>query len=69
MCTLLTPYSSLERGTNENTNGLIRRYLPKGTIFHEVTEEQLKDIQNKLNNPPRKILGYKTPLEAMEQCA
>jgi len=63
------PYSSWERGTNENTNGLIRRYLPKGTNFHHITEEQLKDIQHKLNNRPRKILGYKTPLEAMEQCA
>ena len=63
------PYSSWERGTNENTNGLIRRYLPKGTNFHEVSEDQLKDIQHKLNNRPRKILGYKTPLEAMEQCA
>ena len=63
------PYSSWERGTNENTNGLIRRYLPKGTNFHQITEEQLKNIQHKLNNRPRKILGYKTPLEAMEQCA
>lgn len=60
------PYSSWERGTNENTNGLIRRYLPKGTNFHEITEEQLMNIQNKLNNRPRKILGYKTPLEAMK---
>jgi IS30 family transposase len=63
------PYSSWERGTNENTNGLIRRYLPKGTNFHQITEEQLKNIQHKLNNRPRKILGYKTPLEAMEKCA
>jgi IS30 family transposase len=63
------PYSSWERGTNENTNGLIRRYLPKGTNFHQITEEQLKNIQHKLNNRPRKILGYKTPLEAMKQCA
>jgi IS30 family transposase len=63
------PYSSWERGTNENTNGLIRRYLPKGTNFHQITKKQLKNIQHKLNNRPRKILDYKTPLEAMEQCA
>lgn len=44
------PYSSWERGTNENTNGLIRRYFPKGTDFNQVTEEQLKIVQEKLNN-------------------
>lgn len=60
------PYSSWERGTNENTNGLIRRYFPKGTNFNEVTERQLKQVQNNLNNRPRKILGYKTPSEVME---
>lgn len=55
------PYSSWERGTNENTNGLIRRYFPKGTDFSTITEEQLKVVQNKLNNRPRKCLNYKTP--------
>lgn len=59
------PYSSWERGTNENTNGLIRRYFPKGTDFNKVTEDQLKIVQDKLNNRPRKILGYKTPSEMM----
>lgn len=57
------PYSSWERGTNENTNGLIRRFLPKGTNFNNVSEEQLRIIENRLNNRPRKVLGYKTPLE------
>ena len=57
------PYSSWERGTNENTNGLIRRYLPKGTNFNEISENQLQIIQQKLNNRPRKIIGYKTPQE------
>jgi IS30 family transposase len=57
------PYSSWERGTNENTNGLIRRYLPKGTDFNQISENQLQIIQQKLNNRPRKILGYKTPSE------
>lgn len=60
------PYASWERGTNENTNGLIRRFLPKKTDFKTVNYRQLKSIQNKLNNRPRKILGYKTPLEVLE---
>lgn len=60
------PYSSWERGTNENTNGLIRRYLPKGTNFNDINTRQLQIIQDKLNNRPRKILGYKTPLEMMD---
>ena len=57
------PYSPWERGTNENTNGLIRRFLPKGTNFNDVSEEQLQIIEDKLNNRPRKVLGFKTPLE------
>ena len=60
------PYSSWERGTNENTNGLIRRYLPKGTDFNEINEKMLQIIQEKLNNRPRKIIGYKTPKEIMD---
>ena len=59
-------YSSWERGTNENTNGLIRRYLPKGTNFNEISIKQLQNIQQKLNNRPRKIIGYKTPKEMMD---
>jgi len=59
------PYSSWERGTNENTNGLIRRFFPKGTDFNKITKEQLKITQYKLNNRPRKVLNYKTPAEAM----
>ncbi|WP_423997570.1 IS30 family transposase [Maribacter sp. IgM3_T14_3] len=60
------PYSSWERGTNENTNGLIRRFLPKGTDFNEINENKLLLIQEKLNNRPRKIIGYKTPKEIMD---
>lgn len=60
------PYSSWERGTNENTNGLIRRYLPKKTDFNKVSYKQLIQIQERLNNRPRKVLGYKTPLEAFK---
>jgi len=57
------PYASWQRGTNENTNGLIRRYFPKGTDFNKVTAKQLKYVQDKLNNRPRKIINYKTPNE------
>ncbi len=59
------PYSSWERGTNENTNGIIRRDFPKGTDFNHIDEKQLLKIEQKLNNKPRKILGYKTPNEAI----
>lgn len=57
------PYSSWERGTNENTNGLIRRYFPKGTDFSLISEQQLKLVQEKLNNRPRKVIQFNTPLE------
>ena len=60
------PYSSWERGTNENTNGLIRRYLPKGTDFNIIDKKVIAEIQQKLNNRPRKIIGFKTPKEIME---
>ena len=55
------PYSSWERGLNENTNGLIRQYLPKKTDFKKVTQKQIDNVMEKLNNRPRKCLGFKTP--------
>lgn len=61
------PYASWERGTNENTNGLIRRFLPKKTDFGTMNQKQLKTIEQKLNNRPRKVLGYRTPLEVIAQ--
>lgn len=61
------PYSSWERGTNENTNGLIRRFFPKGTDFNSITLKQIKEAEYKLNNRPRKVLGYKTPYQMMQQ--
>jgi len=61
------PYHSWERGANENTNGLIRQYIPKGTEFSEVTNKQIKRIENILNNRPRKRLGYITPNEKFKQ--
>jgi len=56
-------YHSWERGTNENTNGLIRRYFPKGTYFSSISESKLKIVVAKINHRPRKRLGYKTPYE------
>ena len=61
------PYSSWQRGTNENTNGLIRRYLPKKTDFSKVTQKELDDIIWEINNRPKKCLGYYTPQEAFEK--
>ena len=55
------PYHSWERGLNENTNGLIRQYLPKGSDFNQLTSAQVEQIMDKLNNRPRKCLDYKTP--------
>ena len=55
------PYSSYERGLNENTNCLIRQYFPKGSDFKSITSEDTEKVVNKLNNRPRKCLGFKTP--------
>jgi IS30 family transposase len=57
------PYSSWERGINENTNGLLRRYFPKGTDFMMLSEEEIQVAVDKLNHRPRKTRGYKTPYE------
>ncbi|HAT73972.1 MAG TPA: IS30 family transposase, partial [Candidatus Moranbacteria bacterium] len=57
------PHSPWQRGTNENTNGLIRQYFPKGTDFKEVSVKRIKEVENKLNARPRKTLGYYTPAE------
>jgi IS30 family transposase len=61
------PYSSWERGINENTNGLVRQYLKKASKFTNVTNEDLAIITGKLNNRPRKTLGFKTPKEVFNQ--
>ena len=57
------PYHSWERGTNENTNGLIRRYYPKGTYFSKISPKQFKIVVAQINHRPRKRLGWKTPYE------
>ncbi len=57
------PYHSGERGTNENTNGLLRQYLPKSTDLTQVAPEQLRAIVHALNRRPRKCLGFASPFE------
>ncbi len=59
------PYHSWERGTNENTNGLIRQYLPKRTSFATLTQQQCNAIARKLNERPRKRFDYRTPQEML----
>lgn len=61
------PYHSWERGLNENTNGLIRQYIPKEKNFMELTDEDIIAIQDRLNNRPRKLLNYATPNEVFEE--
>lgn len=63
-CFFAHPYSSWERGSNENTNGLIRDYFPKSTDFTTIVDEELAYVERELNNRPRKRLGYLTPNEA-----
>lgn len=57
------PYSPWQRGTNENTNGLIRQYFPKGTDFREVSTSLIVKVEKRLNSRPRKVLGFYTPSE------
>jgi len=61
------PYCSGERGTNENTNGLVRWYEPKKTDFTQVSEEEIAAVEYALNTRPKKRLGYRTPLEVFTQ--
>lgn len=57
------PYDSWERGLNENSNGLLRQYFPKGMELTEISEEQVKCAVDRLNYRPRKVLEFKTPVE------
>jgi IS30 family transposase len=56
-------YHSWERGSNENTNGLIRRFFPKKTDFRTISDEEIRTVERLLNSRPRKRLGWKTPYQ------
>lgn len=59
------PYASWQRGINENTNGLIRQYFPKGTDFNQVTQAEIDHVMNRLNNRPRQTRGHRSPNEIL----
>jgi IS30 family transposase len=61
------PYASWQRGSNENGNGLVRYYLPKGTDFATVSDERLQEIERRINSRPRKTLGWRTPYEVFAE--
>lgn len=61
------PYSPWQRGTNENTNGLIRQYFPKGTDFNNVPNSAIMEVERRLNSRPRKVLEFRTPSEKFYQ--
>ncbi|NLB23626.1 MAG: IS30 family transposase, partial [Clostridium sp.] len=60
------PYSAWQRGTNENSNGLLREFFPKKTDLAKITEDELVDALLKINGRPRKCLDWKTPLEVFQ---
>ncbi|MBS1731865.1 MAG: IS30 family transposase, partial [Bacteroidetes bacterium] len=61
------PYSPWERPTNENTNGLLRQYFPKGTDLSKVSKKELQHVQDEMNERPRRTLGYKSPAQVFEE--
>ena len=61
------PHSPWRRDTNENTNGLLRQYFPRGTDFSRISQAQLNAIASRLNQRPRKTLGFETPADKLQQ--
>jgi IS30 family transposase len=61
------PKSPWQRGTNENTNGLLRQYFPKGTDVSRWTAEEIEAVATTINSRPRKTLGWRTPAEALDE--
>ena len=66
-CYFANAHHPWERGSNENTNGLIRRYFPKKTDFRTITDAEIRRVEHLLNSRPRKRLGFKTPYEVFYQ--
>nr|WP_264766838.1 IS30 family transposase [Acinetobacter wanghuae] len=61
------PYSAWQRGTNENTNGLVRQYIRKGSDLNQYTDEYISEITDRINHRPRKRLGFKSPSQVLWQ--
>ena len=61
------PYSAYQRGSNEHFNGRLRKYLPKGTTFEDLTQEELDEYIGEINDRPRKVLGWATPAEVFQE--
>ena len=64
---LCDSYSLWQRGTNENTNGLLRQFFPKGTSFADISDDDLQLVVDMINNRPRKRLNYLTPFEVLKK--
>jgi len=63
------PYAAWQRGTNENINGILRFYFPKGIDVQNISVKELENVVRKINNRPRKCLNYQTPYEVLYQAS